>query len=204
MQLINWNIILLNTVFITSIHPVLIYVVYQPEIPIWVNLSYVEHAKRYWDRLSPLQQCLHLDKCLHKQQIQKTLRTRNTAGMCSWGKLWTISYKKAKTQKLLLRCQEQEQGPVHDLCTQQQQGGGQAPKPHSSPTHQSTPPSPHLGNQPTRSGNNKDTCCFFLTPVLQLSPSKASLESLLCPLNNSIDWRVQEPALGIVYKATQL
>lgn len=90
---------MLNTIFITSIHLVLIYVVYRYEIPTWVNLSYVEHAKRYWDRLRPLQKCLHLYECLHKQQQDiKTLRTRNTAVMHSWGKFWTMIYKKAKTQ----------------------------------------------------------------------------------------------------------
>lgn len=65
-----------------------------------------------------------------------------------------------------------------DLCTQHQQGGGQATKPRSSPAPQSTPPSPHLRNQPACSGNNKGTC-LFVPPVLQLSPSKASPESPL-------------------------
>ena len=58
------------------------------------------------------------------------------AGMRSWGKLGTRC-RKAKNQPLLLGLQQQKQVPMHDPCTQHQQGGGQATKPCSSPTHQS-------------------------------------------------------------------
>ena len=108
------------------------------------------------------------------------------AGMRSWGKLGTRC-RKAKNQPLLLGLQQQKQVPMHDPCTQHQQGGGQATKPCSSPTHQSTPSSPHLRNRPTCSGSSKDTCYWFSPLMPQLSPSNASPEFLLCPLTNSVD-----------------
>ena len=42
---------------------------------------------------------------------------------------------KAKTQLLLLRCQEQKQGPVHGPCTDHHKGVGRPPKLPSDLTH---------------------------------------------------------------------
>lgn len=144
-----------------------------------MNLSYVEHAKRYRDRLRPLQKCC-LYKCLHEQQQQDTkpLRTRNTAVMHSWGKFWTMKiYKKAKTQPATTS--EMPAAGSHAWSLHPVPARGWAA--HQTPLAAQLTNLPTLtpfGNQPTYSGNNKDICCLFLHSVLQLSPSKASPESL--------------------------
>lgn len=56
-----------------------------------------------WD---PLLQCLHLNKHLCATE-HKLYGLKITARTCSWGKLWTIDTKKAKTQLSLPRWQEQ-------------------------------------------------------------------------------------------------
>ena len=48
-----------------------------------------------------------------------------TVCMQSWGKLWTIRYKKTQIQLPLLKCPEQKQGTAHDPCTLHHQRGGQ-------------------------------------------------------------------------------
>ena len=52
-----------------------------------------------------------------------------TACVCSWDKLWTIRYKKTKTQLPPLKSWEQKQGTVHDPCTRHHQVVGISPKP---------------------------------------------------------------------------
>ena len=85
----------------------------------------------WWDRLEhgtwdPLLQCLHLDKRLFKQQIQRNHKgLKITACMYSWSKVWTIRYSKTKTQWPFPRLWEQKQGVIHDPCTQHHQGGRQ-------------------------------------------------------------------------------
>ena len=178
-----------NTAFITSIHPDLTCAAYRHKIPIWANLSYDEHIlMRYWETgtWDPSCRVCTWTNVSTSNRSKETKGWEMLAGMCSWGKLGTRC-RKAKNQPLLLRLQQQKQVPMHDPCTQHQQGGGQATKPCSSPTHQSTPPSPHLRKRPTCSGSSKDTCYWFSPLMPQLSPNNASPEFLLCPLANSVD-----------------
>ena len=74
---------------------------------LWYSVRCVSFSN--WDWLGPgtsdsLLQCLHLDKCLFKQQKYKeTKGLKITTWMCGWDKLW-IRYKKTeKTQLSLLK-----------------------------------------------------------------------------------------------------
>ena len=137
--------------------------------------------------LTPEQCLLSASEYSSTQRNDKELKI--TTCMCSWGKLWITSYKKAKTQPPLLRGQEQDTG--HDPCTQLHQGKGVAADhlscPSSGPTPQVSPRSPHLREQlaPLKEQASELLTCFrSLVPCLNFSSGLLSI---------STNWRVQEP-----------
>ena len=116
-----------------------------------------------WD---PLLLHLHLLANVFSSNTNKRLKI--TSCMCSWGKLWTLRYKKTTNQLLLPRCWEQQQwSPTHDSCTRHYQEGVQTTKavPPAIPTCPNLT-SLHLRNSPVSSGNPQGSLTFAWISLL--------------------------------------
>ena len=119
----------------------------------------------------PLLQCLHLDKHLLQQQIQRNYKgLKITACTHSWGKLWT-RYKKTKNPPAA------SEGPARDPCTQHDQGSG--PPTQATPLARPTAPplpSTHLrSSSPPTSGSEQGH-----RYLLSLLPAAARVPVKLC------------------------
>lgn len=105
---------------------------------------------------------------------------------------------KANNQVPFLRYQEQRQGIVHDLCTQQQQGSGQTldANPLAGPADLPSP-SCHFRKQPTLLGEKQGhlflvltSSCYSLSPIKPcLNSSSASCQFLLIEESKDPGWQ---------------
>lgn len=141
---------------------------------------------RSWDRLRPrtfyLSVCTWTNISLRNRMWRNSKGLKITACVGSWGKLWTVKYKKAKAQLLLLSFREQKQGTPRDPCTQHPEGVGRPLRPPLQPDPQiHLPPqsSSHLRNQlPVNSGSKQGHLLLLFTPsCFSTSPHKACLDA---------------------------
>lgn len=128
------------------------------------KLPCTTRSENGWDHLGPSFTCSWTNVS-SSNRIKRNYK--NNLSHIHWGQLWTIRYKKAKNQLLLLRRLEQKQSPTHDPCTQDHHGRWADHLSHPSGlTHWSTATlTPCKKPAHPTQGVSKGICFLFLLPL---------------------------------------